>query len=48
MLTKAFPKKKKKWESIVEGGKEQSMEETLYAFKFELNSGINNEPLVEF
>ena len=48
MLTKAFPKKKKKWESIVEGGKEESTEETLYAFKFELDSGITNEPLMEF
>lgn len=41
-------KKKGGGEIIVEEGKEESMEETLYAFKFELNSGINNEPLMEF
>ena len=31
-----------------EGGKEESMEDTLYVFKFELDSGITNERLMEF
>ena len=39
---------KQKWEITVEGGKEESMEDTLYVFKFELDSGITNERLMEF